>query len=211
MYTAQQIFNLAMDLVGKRANNGVIDANKTASYRVLAPGILTLWQSEIAKNGDFLKTHKITNKPIKNMLGSGFDYLEYQGTGLTKECNGQAKAYYFEVDSEATVYIEDYTTQWNTLATITVSDITELTAYKGVVTPTTGSTKSRIRFSGQYRYLITNYALFGVSLSPAKIPYYKPWVKNTVPFSLPYHIPLTGLVKPENTCLYPSLFFNLKF
>jgi hypothetical protein len=182
--TAQQIFEFAMDLVQKRQKNGVIDANKTASYKVLSPGILTLWQAEISKSGDLYKTLAISNKPVNNMLGvnCGFDYLEFQGTDITKEGNGQAKAYHFEVDGPGTVYIEDYTGTWNVLATITVPDtVTSYTAYKGVVTPTTGSTKSRIRFSGTYRYLITNYALFSIPLSPTRIPDYKPWVKVELP------------------------------
>lgn len=47
MITAQQIFNLACDLIGKRQSNGTIDPGKTAIYKARAPGILTLWQNEV--------------------------------------------------------------------------------------------------------------------------------------------------------------------
>lgn len=47
IFTAQEIFNLACDLISKRQANGTIDGGKTAIYRARALGILTLWQNEI--------------------------------------------------------------------------------------------------------------------------------------------------------------------
>jgi hypothetical protein len=183
MYTVQQVFDLAMDLINKRLTNGQIAPN-TAQYKARTPGILTLWQSENMKSGDLFKTYEISNKPITSMFGnfSGFDYLEYAGQDIIKEANGSAKAYYFEVDGEGTVYIEDFNGTWNTLATINVpNSVEDFEAYKGVVTPSSGATKSRIRFTGQYRYLITNYALFSVPVAPSKVPDYRPWIKKEMP------------------------------
>lgn len=183
MYTVQQIFDLAMDLINKRLTNGQIAPN-TAQYKARTPGILTLWQSENMKSGDLFKTYEISNKPIASMLGllSGFDYLEFTGAEITREANGSVKAYHFEVDGECTVYIEDYNGTWNTLATINVpNSVKDFEAYKGAVTPSNGATKSRMRFTGTYRYLITNYALFSIPIAPNKIPDYRPWIKKELP------------------------------
>ena len=188
MYTAQQIFDMTMDLVSKRNANGTIDPGKTATYKARSPGILTIWQNIISKAGDLYNTFEISNSPIPNMLGfiTGFDVQEYGKTSpltdLTFEAVGNARAYYFEVDGPGTVYVEDYTTQWNVLATITVPDtVTSFTAYKGVVTPTTGATKSRLRFTGTYYYRTLNRALFGMPLALSRVPDYKPWFKVTMP------------------------------
>jgi hypothetical protein len=183
MYTVQQVFDLAMDLINKRLSNGQIAPN-TAQYKARTPGILTLWQSENMKSGDMYRNYEISNKPIASMFGnfSGFDYLEYVGQEIIKEANGSVKAYYFEVDGECTVYIEDFNGTWNTLATITVpSSVNDFEAYKGVVTPSTNATKSRIRFTGAYRYLITNYAMFSIPVAPNKVPDYRPWIKKEMP------------------------------
>ncbi len=184
MYTAQDIFNITADLIDERLANGTINATTTAVYKARTPGILNLWQSENVNNGDLYKTHEISNTPIPNLLGltSGFDIKEFIGTDLTFEGQGQPKAYYFEADAPCTVYIEDFTTQWNTLATITVPDsITSFTAFKGIVTPTDGSTKCRIRATGQYYFRIVNRALFGVTFQADRIPTYRPWVMHQMP------------------------------
>lgn len=183
MVTAQQVFEIAMAFADEIDTTGSINPTNTADYRVRTPGILNAIQAELIKIGDMYKTFEITNKPIKSMFGliTGFDYMEFKGQEVIKEAAGSAKAYYFEVDGECTVYVEDYTTQWNTLATITPTAINDFEAFKGIVTPTPGATKSRIRFTGEYRYLITNYALFDIPLSPTKVPDYRPWIKKELP------------------------------
>jgi hypothetical protein len=184
MYTAQQIFDLAMDLVNKRAANGIINATTTAVYKARTPGILTLWQNENAKSGDLYNIYEVSNKPITNMYGllNGFDIQEFIGMDLIFEALGQAKAYYFEVDGPGTIYIEDYTNTWNVLATIIADNaITSFKAFKGVLNPTNGSTKTRIRFSGTYYYRTVNRALFSIPLAPDRIPDYRPWIKKVMP------------------------------
>jgi len=187
MFTALDIFGLSMDLISKRSPNGTIDATKTASYRARSLGLLTLWQNIMSRTGDLYSTFEISNSPIPSLYGliTGFDIQEYAKTiplaDLTFETVGQAQSYYFEADGQGTAYIEDYTTQWNILATIVMPTVTNFTAYKGTVTPTNGAIKSRIRFSGPYYYRTLNRALFGIPLDPTKIPDYKPWFKVTMP------------------------------
>lgn len=183
--TAQEVFNLAMDLSEERLDAGTISASDTISYKVRTPGILTMLQAELIKQGDIYSSYEISNYPITNLLGyiAEFDIRPFEGTELTFVANEAAKAYYFEVDNDATVYVEDYTNGWNTLATITATPTESgFTAYKGVVTPTAGATKSRLRFTGAYYYRTVNRALFGVSFaSSVDVPDYRPWVKKQMP------------------------------
>lgn len=177
-----------MDLISKRSPNGTIDAGKTATYKARSPGILTLWQNIISRTGDLYNTLEISNSPIPNMFGLmiGFDIKEHGATSpltdLIFETPGMAKSYYFEVDGPGTVYVEDFTIGWNVLATITVPDtVTSFTPYKGVVIPTSGATKSRLRFSGSYYYRTVNRALFAIPFQPSRVPDFKPWVKHSMP------------------------------
>ena len=113
MYTVQDIFNLACDLIDERLASGAINATTTAVYKARTPGVLNLFQNRVYKNGDYFKEVNIPCKPTKNMLGitAGMDYTEYLGEEIIKVATGSVKNYYFEVDSEGIVYIEDSTTQ----------------------------------------------------------------------------------------------------
>jgi hypothetical protein len=182
--TVQEVFEITMDLIDERLDSGVIDATDTASYKAKTPGILNVLQSELLKPGDLFSTHSISNKPIENQLGyrSEFNIINYEGTEQTYSADSIARAYYFEVDDSATVYVEDYTSSWNILATISAISTSGFTAYKGVVTPTAGATKSRLRFTGSYYYRHVNRALFNVPFaSSSKVPDYRPWIKKTMP------------------------------
>ncbi|OMF38774.1 hypothetical protein BK133_00795 [Paenibacillus sp. FSL H8-0548] len=183
--TAQEVFGIAMDLIDERLDTGLLSESDTVSYKVKTPGLLTILQSELIKQGDLFKTYEIANKPITNLLGytSELDIMEFTGTEFIRECIGSAKAYYFEVDRVGTVYVEDYNGAWNTLATITTTNTPNgFTAYKGVVTPSSGATKSRLRFTGSYYYKTINRALFDIPFAlAADVPDYRPWVKKQMP------------------------------
>lgn len=184
--TAQQVFVMAMAIADEMTSQiNVVNPTDTDEYKARTPAILTMLQSELIKTGDLFSSFEFSNKPIDPLGGkfSGFDYVQYVGSEISKEFTGQAKAYYFETDGEGTVYIEDYTGAWNTLATVSCTDPTtrQFQAYKGVLTPTSGATKSRIRFTGSYEYTATNYALFGVPLKAARIPVYRPYFKVEMP------------------------------
>lgn len=182
--TADDVFKICMAFADEIDDSGQINPTNTASYKVRTPGILTSLQAELIKAGGIYSTFEISNKPAKNMLGllAGSDYLEFTGADLIKEANGSVKAYYFEVDAPSTVYIEDYANGvWNVLATITDTTATNFTPHKGVVTPTPGATKSRLRFSGTYRYVITNYAMFDTPFQADRVPDFRPWIPKTMP------------------------------
>lgn len=183
--TAQEVFGLAMDLIDERLDTGLLSESDTVSYKVKTPGLLTILQSELIKQGDLFSTYEIANKPLTNMLGytSEFDIMEFTGTEIIRECIGSAKSYYFEVDRVGTVYVEDYNGAWNTLATITTTNTPNgFTAYKGLVTSSSGATKSRLRFTGSYYYKTVNRALFAAPFAlAADVPDYRPWVKKQMP------------------------------
>lgn len=183
--TAEQVFNLAMDLMQERLSSGTIDTTRTAVYRATTPGILTILQAELIKQGEIFSTHSISCYPVENILGnySNFEIEPFEGDELTFEANSKAQAYYFEVDGPCTVYVDDYTDGWNTIATVSCSPTASgFTAYKGVVTPTSGATKSRLRFTGSYYFRTVNRALFDVPFaSDSDVPDYRPWVRKQMP------------------------------
>jgi len=181
--TAQEAFDIAMDFADERLANGSIDADSTAEYAARAIGIISSLQAELLEMGNYFQTFNYSKRfiePNYGLLGNNsHDDIDiiYNGTGVTK-------AYTFEVDGEATVYIEDGDgTTWNTIATINVPNtVTEMTRYFEVVTPTIGATVSRIRFSGTYYYNLGNLALYSNAFQNAsKIPEYKEWIKVTLP------------------------------
>lgn len=168
-----------MDLIDERLDSGSLSSDDTVSYSVKAPGLLNILQNELIKVGEVYSTYDIDNFPKYPMLGS-FNYHEHDDTSIEHEVSGAVKSYYFEVNGPATVYIEDYTTSWNTLATVTVPvTVSNYTAYSGSVTGTANATKSRIRFSGSYYYNYTNFALYSQNFY--SVPVYRPWVEKEMP------------------------------
>lgn len=183
--TPQEIYDSAIDLIDQRDEDGNINISDNDIYKNKALNIINMGQRELYKLGDLYKTFEISNTPIANMFGmnAGFDIIPFTGTAdLPIECPGSAKAYYTEVDTPCTIYIEDYTGAWNTLATIVVPDtVTSFTSYKGIITPTSGATKSRIRYSSIYYGRTINRALFSYSFPVDRIPDYRPWIKKVIP------------------------------
>jgi len=182
--TAQQVFELSLAVIDEILDNGTISTSDTQSYKGKAPRLITMGQNELMSIGDLYSKFELSRKPIPNALGysSGFDIGEHIDSDVSYESQCKATAYSFEVDGEGTVYIEDFTSGWNILATINVPDtVIIFTNYNGILTPTVGATKSRIRFSGSYYYKYVNYALFNYPLKLSQVPKYAPWVKVTMP------------------------------
>ena len=183
MTTAEEVFNITMSLSDELdPDTGVIVAANTNDYKFRTPAILNLLQSELIKQGNLYNTYSISNMPAEMVVGS-FDTVEFTGTDLSYEGTSISYGYYFEVDGEGTVYIEDFANGvWNILKTETIlSTVTNFTACKGIVTPTAGATKSRIRFSGTYRYLAKNFGLYKASFALSKLPDYRQWILKQMP------------------------------
>lgn len=172
--TAQEVFEIAMDLMDEREDDGSLDAQSTANYKAKAPRILTKYQNELLMAGEYFKTLEISNTNIQPVI-SQFDTINHNTDDIIFETitpNTKFLAYSFECNSEATVYIEELVGGvWNVLNTINVPNIvTTYQRYFGLVTPS-NPTSMRIRFSGSFYYNARNIACFKESFNSVdKIP-----------------------------------------
>lgn len=190
MTTARQIYEKAIALIDEiNAETGQVNPDTTTDYLARTPYLINLLQTELLPYSKTFAKYEISNTPLDNMLSvTGFETFEHTDEDYAFEAtSGGCKAYHFETDGIGTVYIEDYTTSWNTLVTISATDSDGFTSYRGLVTPTVGASKTRIRFGGSYFYRMRNIALFSYAFSSAlKIPNYAFWVRADLPSDLSY-------------------------
>ncbi len=185
---AQEIMYDARALIGEHTQDGVVispDANYMKTLQADGIRMINMGLREVFKDAQYFNSFEISNNRIPNLLGdlSQFDKVDF--TGIDKVYpeseNGVvgAKAYYFEVDSDATVYIEEFNgSVWNVLETINV--VTDIPSRnKGPITPTDDSYPIQIRFSGTTFYRHQNRCLFPYSFKT--IPDYRPWIPVTLP------------------------------
>lgn len=169
--------------IDEYSNNGnLIDEIQNADYTLkhnrLADGV----QKEIAKIIKIPAKYEITQNPIDNQLGKlyGFDLVQHTDEDLIYSAIG-SKAYYFEVDNIATIYIEVRNGGiWQIVETIENTDKRKFTTHKGLIANT--NNEVRIRFSGDYVYNIRNRALFEYPFPTADdIPDYRSEVSYEMP------------------------------
>lgn len=169
--TVNEIFERAIALIDGITDAGAVDTTKTADFKARTPFLVNLFQMELIKSGDLFTKYPISYTPFTNILlgGDHFNVDKHidADVAIETEDGKVAKIYYFESDAlEGTVTIEDYTTAWNPIATITLTNTgIGYVSYKALVTPTIGATKSRIVFSGSYYYRFRNVALHSEALS----------------------------------------------
>lgn len=184
MATVQDIFYNARALIDDYNDDGVIIApDDVASLETNGMRFVNMGLGEIYAKSRNYETFKITRKPVPNLLGSAtyFNILEFIGEDASYQALG-AKAYYFEVDNDAIVYVEEYIgSVWTLLSTIDTTGTTELTAFKGLITPSDSANMIRLRFSGTTFYRYKNIAMFSYPFKLADIPDYRAWVKYTLP------------------------------
>lgn len=157
--------------------------NNQADYVLRTTELINDAQMEISKTTrKIYAQHTITQMLVPNLLP---DTALEQKTHLDEddiyETDGVAKAYYFELNKPATVYIEHKVDGvWTPVVTITaVPTAPGFTVYKGRVNCTGAS---RIRFSGEYPYAYRYYALYEYSFpDEASVPAYRPYVEYTMP------------------------------
>jgi hypothetical protein len=181
--TVNEIFERAIALIDGITDTGVVDVTKTADYKARTPFLVNLFQMELIKSGDLFVKYSVSSMPFTNILlgGDHFSVAQHIDTDVTIEtADGDiARMYYFESDAlEGSATIEDYTTGWNTLTTIPITNTgVGYVPYKALVTPTAGATKSRIVFSGSYYYRFKNVALHSQALK--NISEYSTYGANT--------------------------------
>lgn len=182
-----QLKTKVLKLIAEYSNNSVpISKQKNADYLNRVIEIANDGMTEIVTTAKRKsKTIKIAQNPINPVggLGSGFEIITFNGTDITNNVGMNATAYYFEVDNTSTIYIEEEYPSgiWNVLQTINNTVKGAYTAYKGLITGTSGRNR-RIRFSGQYIYNIKNRALFNVPFETvADVPDYIPYKLYELP------------------------------
>lgn len=184
--TVQSVVNNARALIDEYVVDGVpisSDTNYMKSLQANAILYINMGLRTIYKDSKNYKTFEISNKQIPNLIGTQFNKVDFIGDDKNYPDDGVvgAKAYYFEVDSDATVYIEEFNgSVWNVLNTINV--VTDVpNRQKGLITATDQSYPIRIRFSGTTFYRHQNRCLFSYPFKASAIPDYRPWVPIELP------------------------------
>jgi len=154
---AIEVFERAMDLMDEREDNGTLDAQSVINYKAKAPGILTIYQNELLREADYFKTYEITNNYIKP-LDSHEAEQDHNTDDIIFEYENGFKAYTFECNSTATVYIEEFDGTWQILEQIDIS--IDKMSYQRFHNKVTSTNKMRIRFAGDYFYKIKNLAVY---------------------------------------------------
>ncbi len=187
--TVQNIVYDARSVLNEFNKDGQITANKNiTTLETDAVRYVNMVNKELYKEHNRTSTHEISHKRVPNLLGelSNFDSIDYIGTDQVYPTDGQgvagATAYYFEVDDDATIYVEELVGgSWNILDTITVTGVTAYSDYKGLITPASSDNPIQLRFSGSTFYRHINRCLYSYPFKSTNIPDYRPWVKETMP------------------------------
>jgi len=178
---------LALDLIIESIVNGiVVPSARNNDYLLLHNTLANSAQIEIAQIKKIHAKYSITQNPIDNQLGKyqGFDIVQHLDTDITDMQATGSRAYYFEVDNDATIYFEEYTGgAWVSIKTsISHVGVGGFTAYKGLLSPSSVVNDVRVRFGGNYPYNVRNRALYAYTFSSvANIPDYTPYVSYILP------------------------------
>lgn len=180
-----EVKDKALSLMAEYSIDGVeISAAENADYLNRMNRFADISQKEVAQVKKIHAVFSISQNPVKSQIGllQGFEIKQHLTTDIIDEQIG-TKAYYFEVDNVATIYIEELTgTGWVVLETIQNTVKRQFTAYKGLITASSPSNKIRIRYSGLYPYNIRNRAMYEYSFPTASdVIDYRPYVKYQVP------------------------------
>lgn len=187
MATAQTIYNKAISLIDEIDSvTKLPNTDNTEDYSANALFQLNLLQMELMPYSETYKKYELSCKPYTNLVRDQFSVGKHYSDDVSVEATAGANAYYFECDGSGTAIVEDFNGTWNTLATIVLTEpVSGFTAYKGTITPTSGATESRIRFTGSSYYVFQNCALFAeIFTSSSRIPNYRKYIKATLPTDL---------------------------
>lgn len=176
----------ALSLMAEYSVDGVpIPDGENADYLNRMNRFADVAQKELAQVKKIHAVFSLSNNPIKPQQGllTGFEIRQHlPGTEIVDTFTG-SKAYYFEVDNVADIYIdENIKGVWTNVVTINNVTKGQFTAYKGLINASNPSNDIRLRFSGNYVYNIRNKALFAYSFPTAEdVPNYRPYIKYQMP------------------------------
>ncbi|MCK9218286.1 MAG: hypothetical protein M0P77_10290 [Firmicutes bacterium] len=162
----EQVKDKTIKLINNYSNSGNLISKNDPNYldySLRFNSLIDIAQKEIATVKKIHRVKNISQNPVPNLLENPlyqFDVEQHLDEDLTFEAK-QGKAYYFEIDNVADVYVEEYDNGWQVLEHISHTDPKgEYTAYKGLIN---AYGKVRLRFSGDYVYNIKNRAIYGYS------------------------------------------------
>ena len=178
--TVQEMLYDVRALIDEYNEDGAIIAPAdVATIEKNALRFINMAVQEIYAESRNYNTHIITNKSIKNLIGNGFEIVEFTGGDQYYPSTEAAKSYFFTVDSDATVYIQEYDgSDWNTIQTIVIETDEEVDT-KGKITASDSSYPIRLVFSGDTYYRHLNRCLYPYSFKT--VPDYKAYVRFDMP------------------------------
>jgi len=195
--SVRSIFSKVRALLNQYTEDGVqIPEADYIDLQTKSIPLADLCQKELYKVGRLFNTFEFENKPAPNLLGniSNFNIVDFPTVSNGVITYNQyypnesgvvgAKAYYFEVNRDTAVVTieENQSGTWTTIHTPTITaSITNLTPFKGVITPVSANNAIRLKFSGTTHYKHVNRCLFSYPFALADIPDYTPWYKVTMP------------------------------
>jgi len=200
-YTGTEIFALAISVIDELSESGAVNETAVKEYKYRAPYLLDAWAKENAKNSDQFSTYEVSCFRKINNLGdlSSFNAVEHTDTDLNYETEKVSNCFFFSVDAAATVYVEELINgTWTACNGFYITYLGVATAfvgvinavgnqmsykdYKGVITPTSPTNKTRLRFSGAYYYRFMNRALSPYKFQTAdKVSDFKAWYRIDMP------------------------------
>lgn len=191
-----EVKDKAIKLIAQYSNGGVIvPTNDNADYLNKANSLIDQAQKKIATKAKIHSRVSYSQYPITPINGKyyGFEMKQYLPTGddLTDVVCQNARAFYFEVNGNCFVSIEESLDQvtWtladiqyvyndtliDTINPIAVSSDLVYKQYKGLVNPTSDQHFVRIRMSSAYPFVARNRALWDVPfVDPTYVPVYTP-------------------------------------
>ena len=185
MATVQSVLYDARALLAEYNEDGIIiPSSETATMDTNGIRFINMAMQEVYDKTRNYITHKIVRKPTPNLLGDGnyMDIQEFVGDDVDTIGVLNPKSYYFEVDNDAIVTIEEeINSVWTTLQVINVTGISELTAFRGLISPSSATNLVRVVFTGTTYYRFAYVALFAYPYKLADIPTYRPWVPYVLP------------------------------
>lgn len=168
---------------------GAADENRM-DYDLRMNSLIDMHQRKIATTVKKIsKSYVFTQYPPTNAIADPddqFDIVPYEGTTLYYSGGQDAKSYYFEVDGDCTVTIqesEDGETWGGIVLTLTPEPTRFglFTAYKGNINPTTDY-YVRYKFEGDYAFNIRNIAFYTMAYpTDNDVPAYKDYRPYAMP------------------------------
>lgn len=213
--TLLDIKNDTIALINNKTASGnliaLTDPNQI-DYLARVPSLANAAQKEIAATAKkIIANYRFSQYPVLNGLSNPitmFDVIEHTNNDITYTVSG-ATAYYFEVDNQADVYIEESINGVFVPLPVPIhisvtAKPTGFQSYTGYINPFNSANVIQIRFSGNYEYRARYIALFTQRFATlTDIPPYTRYNTYTMPTDYFQLVPDGVVFKGNQTDGYP--------